>query len=493
MTQHDSFLQRLSKWTASPMFWRIVLVLGLAVRCVQYFSRQSYWYDESYLVLTIRSRGFAMLLGAQPNGVVCPPIYLWVTRLFYDIAGQGELVMRLPGFIAAIAALFVMARLARRLGGAAYGVWALAFLAVSRHAILHGAEAHPYSSDLLIALMITGCTAVLVDSNASKRESKIAFAGLMALGLLGPWTSFPSVFMLGAASLAMACASLQRREKGRWMGWIVFNAVICISAAVVLRISNQQHYKGLDEFWGSAGEGGFPDWHSPLNILMWIISRPVNAGNYGTREMGIVLALLAVAGGFRLAKQSRPLLVLFVVPLLLAIVAALIGKYPLVGRTAFFLLPSLWLLAMYGIRVLVEWTRARGWECGALPLVFIAIDAAWAFVWLVHPEPNIDYRGAYQYINAHRQPADMVWPDIETVYDVYYGKDPQVIDNTQRYYTLDDVLEVTKGTRVWILIGAKQPALIQSLSSHGRKLEDLHHVAKADILLLGPQQAGQSH
>src|SRR5262249_52473119 len=142
-------LEKLAQWLASPACWGVFLLLALAIRFRQYLFAHSYWYDESFVILGIRERGFAELLGPQPYAQVLPPCFLWITHALYRLAGDGELIMRLPGFLAGLAALALMIPLARRLVGGTHALWAFVLLAVSRCAVIHGCEVHPYMMDLL--------------------------------------------------------------------------------------------------------------------------------------------------------------------------------------------------------------------------------------------------------------------------------------------------------------------------------------------------------
>src|SRR5207253_2272531 len=146
--------------------------------------------------------------------------FLWIVRALYLIGGDGELLMRLPAFLAGIAALLLMVPLARKVVGDVHAVWVVAFLAVSRNAIAHGCEVRPYTVDLLITEGILYCVAILLDSTAPSRRGKCAAAGLAAAAAFGPWLSFPSAFALGGASLALAI-HLGRRAAGRdWLPWV---------------------------------------------------------------------------------------------------------------------------------------------------------------------------------------------------------------------------------------------------------------------------------
>src|SRR5207249_3457522 len=91
---------RVARWRdwfrAGPLWWGIVLALGLAALVRQYLFAHSYWYDEAFLILTVRERGYAELLGPQPYNLVIPPVFLWIVRALYELGGDGELVLRLP-------------------------------------------------------------------------------------------------------------------------------------------------------------------------------------------------------------------------------------------------------------------------------------------------------------------------------------------------------------------------------------------------------------
>ena len=47
--------------------------------------------------------------------------------------------------------------------------------------------------------------------------------------LLGPWMSFPSVFLLGGASAALLLHRLERLMRAGWLGWTAFNAAVAAS------------------------------------------------------------------------------------------------------------------------------------------------------------------------------------------------------------------------------------------------------------------------
>ena len=129
-TLPGSMLQALDQLVHGPLLWWFFLLLSVAALCRQYFFAHSYWYDEAFLILTIRERSYAALVGAQPYNLVIPPVFLWATRALYELAGDGERILRLPAFAAAAAAILLMIPLTRKLVTRPYALWAFAWLAI---------------------------------------------------------------------------------------------------------------------------------------------------------------------------------------------------------------------------------------------------------------------------------------------------------------------------------------------------------------------------
>src|SRR5437868_3364817 len=124
----------------SPVLWLVLLAVGLVARCRQYLGCPSFWYDEAYLLVNIYDCSFAELIGPLRAEVVIPPFFLWLLRGLYLLLGPGELPMRLPAVAAGVAALFILAPLARRVLGSPAWPWVVALGAVSYHALIHSYE-----------------------------------------------------------------------------------------------------------------------------------------------------------------------------------------------------------------------------------------------------------------------------------------------------------------------------------------------------------------
>jgi hypothetical protein len=317
----------------------------------------------------------------------------------------------------------------------------------------------------------------------TSRSRRWAAAGLGGSAAFGLWLSFPSAFALGGASLAIGLHLGRQGTWRAWLAWTVFNGIALLSGALLWWVSaRHMYYEGMMEHWGHRGWGGFPDWSSPLSIGTWLLGRPVEIGNYGNRELGVILTVLALVGGFNLAKRSRPIVVLLAAPFVLAVAAALLGRYPLAHRTCFFLLPCLWLLAASGISYLVAWGRDRGWNLAFAGLLLISWDFTWLVVNLARPNDNIDYRGAYQFVHAYRQPADLLWSQVAVVYRVYYGKEAAALMDHQ----FEEAVCRARSQRIWVVCGDTRQDLLQRFDAAGGRIALRHHVSGLDVLLFEP-------
>jgi hypothetical protein len=417
---------------------------GVALRAHEYTLNRPFWYDESYLLLNVKDVSFAGLCGALDYNLVIPALFLWVERLCYLAFGMTEWAMRLPAFGAGLAALLVMVPLARRVVGRSLWWLPVAFLALSRHAITHGAEVRPYTVDLLVSTLILWTTAVVL---AEGRARGWAPAALVALAALGPWFSFPAAFGLAGAVGALFIAAYRHGGRTRWalFGTV---ALVTASSAVALWAIQARHlyYPGMHDHWGPFGWGGFPNYARPWSVLMWPLTRSVETGNYGTREMGLALTGLALLGAIVLVRRRPALAAAVVLPFGSALAASLLGKYPLANRTTTFLLPALWLSAAVGVSGLAAYFPGRRLAL-VIPLALLGSDLANDVKDAIRPT-SVGTRTAFAHVREARVSGDAVWVSHVEVYQTYYGQEENVygaVDAPAR------VVGAARTGRVWVV------------------------------------------
>lgn len=479
-------LRRLHALLASPWLWLVFLALGCAARCRQYLAGSSYWYDEAYLLLNIFQKSFTDLLGPLDYSVVLPPLFLWLLRGAYTTLGGSELAMRLPALVTGLAAVGLMVPLGRRLVGGAGWVAAAALVAVSDHALFHACEVRAYSADLLVTEVVLLAATLYLDPAAGPRSRARAFLLLGAAALVGPWLSFPSAFVLAGASLALLAAALRDGDRPAWCCWGILNLLLLLSGLTLWYLSARHlYYPGLREHW--EGWNGFPDLSSARAALAWVGACLAAIADYGTSGMAVPLLALAAGGLVVLARRSGPTAILLVAPLVAALAAAFLRKYPLSDRTVLFLTPCLWLLAAAGLDALLRHPRpaARGTAFAAL-LLLLAPGTARMVKYVVVSSPRLEYREALAHVRTHWAAGDAVWVLHPEVYRVYHSQAEAPLG----YYTPSaDVLQAAGRGRLWLVTAQGRsyvkdfPDLFAGLESPSFLLLERHHVKGLEVRL----------
>ncbi|HEV3342177.1 MAG TPA: glycosyltransferase family 39 protein [Pirellulales bacterium] len=466
-----------------------LLLLGAAVRLRQYLGCPSYWYDEAYLLLNVFERSYGDLLGALDYNLVIPPGFLWISRAVYEAFGGGELSMRLPAVASSLAALVLMVPLARRFVGSWAWIGPVALVALSKHAVMHADEVRPYSTDLFVVegLLLAAC--LCLSGEPSSRARKGGFAGLLVGAAVGPWLSFPSVFVLGGVSLALLCDAIRLRRLADWSRWSVFNAGVLLSVSALWYFDARHlYYGGLREHW--EGWQGFPPGESLAAAAAWCLDRLPHIAQYATTDMGWPLVLLGGWGAAALRRRSTALAAAVTAPLALAMLAALLRRYPISDRTIFFAAPCVWLLAAAGLADLTRRLPAQfQWVRLAAVGILIAPGLPATAKSLAAVESKSGYREAFAYVHERWRPGDSLWVLHPEVYQVYFGRDRRPMG----YDTPPEIVEErARAGRLWTVTVPEHPRVVfcpelfASLRSEAYVSPDKHPVDGLEAVLYIP-------
>jgi hypothetical protein len=311
----------------------------------------------------------------------------------------------------------------------------------------------------------------------------------MIAGLFGPWLSFPSVFVLAGASLAMLCDATRVRRPADWLRWAVFNAGL-LTSVLALWYFDARHlyYGGLREHW--EGWHGFPPGESFGGAVVWCLTRLPSMAEYATASMGWPLALLGVWGIAALRHRSIPLATALAAPLALVVLAALVRRYPASDRTIFFAAPCVWLLAAAGLAdVLRRLPDRYHWVRLAAVVVLVVPGMSHAVKSLATVESKSGYREAFAYVHEHWQPGDSLWVLHPEVYQVYFGKDRRPMG----YDTPREIVEErARAGRLWTVTVPEHPRVVfcpelfASLRSEAYVSLDKHPVDGLEAVLYVP-------
>jgi hypothetical protein len=371
-----------------------LLLLGVACRALRYFLQFPYWGDESYLCLNFIRRDYAGLARQLDNNQVAPILFLWGELAAYRLLDSSELALRLLPFLASLGGLLLFANLARQALPPRAALLAVGILAVARWPVTMGAVVKPYSFDLLLALALL--TPAVHWLRWPERTGWLALlAGLAPVALAG---SYPAAFVAGGVSLALLPAVWRQ---GRAAVWALYAAYNLLTGATFLACYLLVGREQLDPVAGSVRDfmraywaDGFPP-SQPWALLRWLVL--INTGRLfaypvGNSDGGSTLTfLLFTAGAVAFWRAGRRrMLVLFLVPFGLNLLAAALGRYPYGAccRLSQHLAPSVCLLAGAGALLVGRLARTpparRRWLGGTCALLALC-GVAQMVVDAVHP------------------------------------------------------------------------------------------------------------
>jgi hypothetical protein len=336
---------------------------------------------------------------------ISPPLYFvfaWATAKL----GDPHVWLRVPSFIAGVAAIPVLFALGLRTVGRHAAVAGAALLALSPFAIMYSAEARAYSVATLCVLLST--LALLAALEGGRRRYWVLFAAAMWAALVSHYTA---IFPLGAQA---AWAVFAHRER--------LGELLAAGAATVAGLA-----PWLPEFLDdrSVGFQTAIETYFPLtpsffvrSLGAWVAGNPY----VGLRAIPGTAALVLLAAGLLLgllgARHAWATLRRRETLLILAIAVAAPGGaalYSLVFPSVFVhrtLLPSLPALCLVLGLLLTSGRRPLAMAATALAVAGLGLGAVRLVTW----DPKPPYREAAAQIESRATPGDPV-----LVYTLDYG------------------------------------------------------------------------
>ena len=315
----------------------LAIVVGIALRCVEFTRGRPLWLDEAMLGLNIASRSLAELARPLDYDQSAPLLYLWIERVAVRLGGVSEQSLRVLPFIAGVALLPLLWRVARRIAGSSTALIATMLAAVSVALVTFSAEAKQYGVDPLVTLIAVGLAArVLARPDDGRVWTHLVIGGVGCLLL-----SQPSVFVLGAIVVALAwepavraAATGRRRLAIAVAAWSTTTVVLYVALySATARSPYMRH------FW----EGTFLDPRAPDFVLRLRLfdAAAFEAPTLAGTALGVpgLLVLAWALGVWTLGRRSRFAALVVALPLVLAAGATTFGLYAVMDRLLLFAAP----------------------------------------------------------------------------------------------------------------------------------------------------------
>jgi hypothetical protein len=272
-----------------------------------------------------------------------------VVKALMTMFGQSEYVLRLTAFVASCASLILMQNLMSKLGGRYGNIFALAAFAFSGYLIYYSAELKPYSTDVLLTLILL----FVFYQHLSKETSAKDFVQLAVLGTLALCFSYPALFVI--AAIGMTLLLHYRKDRQRLL-WITLTGIIWVETFLalyflLLRPQTQDSY--LITFWDNLlSFMPMPPWRD----LSWFPK--ASAGLFfvvaGLSSSLILVIPIYLLGLWKFWKEKKwEWALMLTIPISLNILASGFQKYPFHGRLILYLFPLVFIVLGKGIDLLI--------------------------------------------------------------------------------------------------------------------------------------------
>ncbi len=502
--------KRLLSWLDPRRVDALLIAVGVAIRLRQYFANVSLEVAEAELSLNLISRTFSQLLLPLDLDQAAPVGFLWIQRFLIDSFGPAEMVLRAFPTFCGIASLFMIRALVRRFLSPFATHVVVGIFAISPYLVAHSNHVKQYSSDVAVTLLLL----LLAHSAMVRRRDTASVAVLGASGALALWASHPAVFVLGGIGMIWLVEMWRERTRRTFARLMLCGAPWAISFGAFYWVSLRHvaHNAFLSSYWGNAFMP-LP----PLSIhdLGWFHAAFLTT----FRDPGGFLApglagVVCVVGIFALARRDTMLLQLLTFPVMLALLASGVGRFPFAGRVILFLMPMLLILIGAGIDQISALTRSRAPEIVILLLGVMTLDPmVTGTLGFIKPRPECDARGAVAHLAKGFTPGDTiyVYSDAHSLFRYYaprfgLGSQPFVTGTSAESNWRDDSADLDGlmgPSRVWLVFAhvhnrdghpTEEDFFLFDLEHRGRQLSAYRTIEASVYLydLSGPPPAAET-
>gem|GEM_PF-1960730 len=439
-----------------------MIAFGILLRASKYLPAWSLRGDELAVTLNLLNRSaFELTTKPLDSEQAAPFGFVLLVKSLMTIFGSSEYVLRLTAFAAGCISLILIQNLLTKLGGRYGNIFALAAFAFSGYLIYYSAELKPYSTDVLLTLILL----LAFYQHVSKETAAKDFLKLALLGILALCFSYPALFVIGGIGLSLF---LHYGRDKRKLLWITLTGISWIATFLalyffLLRSQTQDSY--LITFWKNLlSFMPMPPWRNlswfpkALAGLFFVV-----AGLSSSLILVIPISLLGLWGFWREKKWQWALVL--TIPIALNILASGFQKYPFHGRLILYLLPLIFIGLGKGMDVLIRSIRhpvfANVAYAALVILILNPVIPTTQSYLFTHSYLNEDLKPVLSFMQENKQDNDLVYlyhfvgPEYSyyaPAYDVEnlrYVRGQNYARNAKKYRA--ELSTLPRGQRIWFV------------------------------------------
>lgn len=449
-----------------------IMLVGAALRIRHYLGNRSFWLDELFLALNLQSRSFAELAGPLDWDQMAPLGFLWIERAALAAFGDSELALRFPPLLASLATLALSYPVARLILDRPGSALAATLCALLPGSVYFAAELKQYAFDEFACVALVGLAAA-----CAQRRAQGPLVALAVAGVVMPWLSHPSAFVLAGAGSGLFLKAWIERDRRSALVIVLASTAWLASFALHLVQSGaigSETAAGMRQFWAALF---MP---SPLHPKAWMEWMLV----WGTKAFGFVqpyglhqsmdvslLALFLAALGVAALARHPWLIALLLGPVVAALLASALHLYPFASRFLFFFSPALGILVAAGVMALTRLPHhGRAVALVAAGLVLgVQVPDTLRQSLRAPPFSHEETRPLWQAVRQEFRPGDALYVSSKAIPSMrYYASDlaaaaGPLIEGTPAggdLRFLDDASRIARHRRTWLLFSHLRPDVV---------------------------------
>jgi uncharacterized membrane protein len=433
----------------------VPIMIGAVLRLAVYLDALPFRVDELRLAANLFERSFAELTRPLDHAQTAPIGYLWLQKLALLLPGSRELTLRLISLVAGIASLYLFYVVGRRVTRPLGMLFALTLMALSPILLLRSSDLKQYSLDGMLTIAMVALALPLLERYRRRRMIWLGVFGAAALLL-----SHSALFVAGSTALTLVFFGWTGHHRSLTRAALVTGAAWGALALViyVIHVHDMQANPAVTAWFA-------PDFmplpRSFADLLWFARAFDDLFASAGITQVGIA-AILFLLGLRALVPDRWPLLSMLVLPIVLALLASALQRYPFTGRLLTFAVPLVLLLTAIGFQALTEsLVRYRWLVAGLAALILFVAMADQARRLPRWSGGRYDMVRILEHTKRHARPDDVILVSgaIRFPYDYYAGQ--QGITNETHFVELpvaegDTVagldLDRLEGRRAWVVM-----------------------------------------
>ncbi|MEO0142332.1 MAG: glycosyltransferase family 39 protein [candidate division WOR-3 bacterium] len=465
----------------------IVIALGIIFRIGQFLYNRSLTEGEAALALNILQRSYQDLLKPLAYHQAAPYGFLLIQKFFSNLVGNNDYALRIFPLICGISSIFLFYAISQRILTEGSALWGIFLFSFCDHLIYFSSEVKQYSSDVTIGLILIFIALSLQNHPKVKQILLLGLAGAISI-----WFSHPSLFVFLGCIIALGIQIIKSKRKDYF--FLILSAVFIWLISFLFNYTLNLKYVSQNQTLLQTWEKSFmplpPKSIADLKWFCYVFLRLFkNPLGFSIYEITFI-AFIFLVGLFIYWQRDRNKLLMLIIPIILALLASGLKKYPFEGRLLLFIIPLMFWVIAEGLDYIKKIVSSSSHSLSLMLIAVILLPTGIAgFYHLFSPRAPEELRPVISYVRTHKQEGDIIYLYYASYNSfLYYSRQFGFDENDYivgiesrtdctQYYT--DLRRLKGNPRIWFLFSHvsniygvdEEKLFITILNTLGKKLD----------------------